>query len=466
MSCKYGDRGALTAICTNANSHYFRITAYRFDYLDETLLCLNCTLDSLDAGTFDISGNQIKTLMIRNSSITSIHPKAFMGMIYMTHLFLSDNPIDNIFPGAFAGIRKVKYLELENAVHKLEPEVFRELFMLDTLMLSHNKLSEIKPGTFDGLHSLKLLDLSWNFLKTVNNSFDQLVNLLDLRLNDNLIQRIQGDEFNNLRSLLVLKLDSNHMTNFSINMGPDNHLRSLLLASNQLSSSSFKARAFENLTNVENLDLSGNDFKNLTTNFFHGLFRITSLDLSGNRFKNISTGAFTGLPHLMSLNLSDNQLVSLNITGRLQLHALHTLDVSRNEIESFDYISLITKAPRLRNVNLDDNHLSCKLSNELETLLEEDNIYFKISNSDPVQVDCPRTTESYNELMRTFTEETVRSNGNSTILVWMFVLITLVILLVGVLFYVQFFILLRMNSGSYSNIRIMSNLRLSQTENV
>nr|XP_023022569.1 lumican-like isoform X2 [Leptinotarsa decemlineata] len=465
MKCEYGERGSLTAICTNATPSFFKTTNYRFDYLDETLICLNCTLDTLEAGTFDIAGNEIQTLIIKNSSINSIRPKAFIGMIHMERLMLSDNPIETLYPGAFIGIRKVKYLEMENAVHRLEPHVFRELFMLEILILRRNELTELKAGTFEGLHNLKILDLGYNLLKTVNNTFDTLVNLLVLRLNNNMIHTIHGDDFNNLKALLVLNLNENHLSNFSMNIGSDNHLRTLNMAANNLSSDSFLPETFKNLNYVEDLDLSDNVFKNISPTFLHGLFRLTTLNLCRNELTTINTGSFTGLPYLRTLNFSNNQLVSLKLTGRLQLHSLSKLDLSRNNINSFDYINLITKAPRLKYIDLVGNNLSCELSTELETLMNEDNIDFMIISNGGAQLDCPKVTKSYEQLMKNFTEELTRPIVNDTVLVWMFVLITLVILLVGVLFYIQFFILLRMNSGSCKNIRIMRNLR-SRTENI
>ncbi|CAG9816347.1 unnamed protein product [Phaedon cochleariae] len=459
MSCSYGQRGSLTAICTNATSDFFKLTTYRFDYLDETLLCLNCDLNFLEASTFDIPGNEIKTLDIRNSSITFIWPKAFIGMIHMERLLLSNNPIEKIPTGAFEGIRKVRYLEMRNSTTNLEPRVFKELHLLEVLDLRGSQLLMVRPKTFEGLHNLKLLDLSHNKLVLGNTSdiFEPLVNLRILLLNDNFIFRLQGQDFRMLRSLTTLNLARNAMTNFSIDLEPQNRLRTLNLSQNYLSSASFLPGAFENLTNLEDLDLSRNSFDNITLKLFQGLSKLTVLNLGDNRLRGINTGHFSGLPHLRILNVSNNKIDSLKITGRLQMHSLVQMDLSNNNIQNFDYLSLITRAPRLRFINLLNNSLSCIMEDQLRALFLQDHVVVLVSNGK--DRDCPKvTTESSQELLDELKEQLQDPYVNSTLLVWMFVLITIVMLLIGVLFYVQFFILLGMGGQAYRNIRLLKNV--------
>ncbi|KAF2883457.1 hypothetical protein ILUMI_22699 [Ignelater luminosus] len=96
-SCAYGARGSLTSTCTYAIPSYFRTTSYRFDNLDETVRCVNCILTTIESNTFDISGNQIKTLDLNSSKIVTLKPKAFIGLASLKKLLLKDNQIKSFY---------------------------------------------------------------------------------------------------------------------------------------------------------------------------------------------------------------------------------------------------------------------------------------------------------------------------------------------------------------------------------
>lgn len=453
MACSYGERGSLTVYCVNATSMYFKLAPYRFDHLDETLKCLNCSLTSLDPGTFDISGNQIKTLDIRNSSIKKIWPKAFIGLIFMEKLLLSDNPITNIYPGAFIGVRKVKYVEIVNSISTLEPLVFQELHVLEVLSLRKNKLSILQEDTFAGLVNLKILDLSFNQLRNLSGCFAPLSSLRILMLQENQITKINGNEFSNLLSLIQLNLESNDITNFTLNIDTNN-LRILNLARNRLTSDGVKS--FRDLNNLEDLDLSKNLITKVPPKFFQGLFHLRKLNLYANKIKEFSTGSFSGLPHLLYLNLSSNKLETAKISGRLILHSLHTLDLSNNYIKNFDYIAFIASMPRITHINLLNNYLPCNVEAEIETLFNEDNVRFYMSNYREVE-NCDTVPKSAKEIVQKLIDERYKDLSGSQVseIIWI-ILICIIIVLVAILFYIQFFILYRIPLKTF-NIRITNN---------
>ncbi|KAJ8915798.1 hypothetical protein NQ315_004610 [Exocentrus adspersus] len=452
MVCSYGERGSLTVNCVNATSSFFKLAPYRFDHLDETLKCINCTLNSLDAGTFDLSGNQIKALDIRNSSISKIWPRAFIGLIFMEKLLLSNNPILNIYPGAFIGVRKVKYIEMENAVSSLDPLVFEELHQLEVLNLKQNKLSVLDNGVFEGLKNLKVLDLSFNRLKSLSGCFAPLISLKTLNLQDNQITKITGNEFTTLLSLIHLDLASNALTNFTINIDPNNNLRVLNLARNRLTSDGVKLGTFKDLNRLENLDLSKNLFNKIPPKFFQGLFKLRILNLYANELKVFSTGSFSGLPHLLNLNLSSNYLTSAKISGHLLLHSLHTLDLSNNDIKEFDYIAFVACMPRITRVNLLNNNLPCETAAEIETLFNEDNIRFYMSNKGTVE-NCDTPPKSPKEIIQKFVNEKNKDRSSHATEITLVILIAFVVVLIALLFYVQFFILYRIQPRNF-NIHI------------
>lgn len=453
MECKYGERGSLTVYCINASAPFIKTSQYRYDHLDETLKCVHCNLERLEEGSFDIAGNQLKAVDIRNSSIRIIYKKAFIGLVFMEKLYLSNNPINEIYPGAFNGVRKVKYLEMENAVSQLRADVFRELVLLNFLILRNNNLTLIEDGTFEGLKNLKILDLTNNKLESVINIFKPLINLELLKLQKNYIKVINGNEFDSLSHLLGLFLDDNRLQKIDNLFSAQNQIRILSLASNNLTENAIKLGFFQNMNTLEELNLSLNMFTGFFPKFFSGLYSMRILNLHGNSISELSTGRFSGLPHLRSLNLSQNQITNVKPTGRLVLTNLHELDLSQNHIKSFDHISLIQRFPKLSNINLLNNNISCELYVSLKTFVENDNIH--ISVSDEIVKTCTISTKLTDLTMKPQIYINQGSKNVNSFVITMFILIIIIIILVSALFYMELIVLNKLRPSVYS-VRIIS----------
>lgn len=439
MECKYGERGSLTVYCTNATALYFKTSRYRYDHLDETLKCNNCKLFVLEDGTFDIAGNQLRTVDIRNSSIQIIHKKAFIGLVFMETLYLSDNPIQEIYPGAFSGIRKVKNLELENAISQLHADVFQELILLQTLILRNNNLSTIERGTFTGLRNLKILDLSNNKLTSVDYVFEPLVNLEILDLQKNNLYKLSGNEFTNLKKVVGLYLNQNRLQKIDDFLPAENNIRKVNLAANNLSQIDVKPGVFNNMYTLEELDLSTNKFSEFPPKFFQGLYSLRILNLGGNSIEDFSTVRFSGLPHLKSLNVSQNQITTVKATGRLALTNLYELDLSINHITSFDYISLIQRCPKLSLIDLSDNEIPCELFNAIKMFLDKDSINV-LADEHHVE-NCSKIPSLTQDEMKTELVNYTSASKTNSLMIALLALTVIIIILVAVLYYVHFFVL-------------------------
>ncbi|CAH1972567.1 unnamed protein product [Acanthoscelides obtectus] len=439
MSCSYGERGSLTVYCTNATTRFFKITPYRFDHLDETFKCINCTLTTLEQGTFDMSGNQIKVMDISNSSVTYILPKAFIGLIFMEKLILNNNQIRDISLGAFIGIRKIRVLEMENTVGELHPFVFQELHLLEEMNMKHSKLTTLEDGVFEGLHNLRILDISYNKLSSISNqTFTPLVHLESLNLEYNEIKKIHTIEFHTLNHLLALNVRHNHIQNASVKFSPQSSLRSLNLAENELHLNTDRSDHIGDLPNLEELDLSANTIEKTPIGFLRGLFRLRVLNLSFNKIEHFTVGAYTGLPHLRVLNLSNNALTQMKVIGRLQLHSLDRLDLANNNLKEFNYIGLIIRAPKLSYLNLYNNDIECHILYQLEVAFSEDNVNFVVGGKNANGCSGNITNEDLDEVIRKLAEEYyITTSSTASILFFS----CLLLLLVGVLFYIQFFVL-------------------------
>lgn len=441
MSCRYGERGSLTAICTNATPPYFQNTSYTFDHMDETLICKNCNLTHLTQGTFDINGNRLQVIDLKNSHIKFIDRKAFTGLVYLNTLYLTGNSIEQFDSEAFFGVRRLELLHLDNALKKPLPNsVFREVSSLRELILKNNDLTELYSHTFDGLIRLEFLDLSNNKLKSLNGSLIQLNNLKIVILKFNQLTTISSGDFSALENLISLDLSANMITSITSNlMGVSNTLRKLDLSNNILGGPFFEPGIFDNLSKLEKLNLSMNFIQRVPPRLFHGLFSLRVLILSENIIETFYTGTFSGLPLLRSINISHNHIRSAEITGRILLHQLQVVDFTSNHLKTFDFVEFLRRAPSIRKLYLKGNLLNCETREHLSVFFQMENIDYELELDNCT----PLTPE---ERQKIFDEEIlgeflVIERPPPLILAMKVTMLLLIIGLVCGLFYVQFKIL-------------------------
>ncbi|KAJ3663680.1 hypothetical protein Zmor_007911 [Zophobas morio] len=467
MKCSYGERGSLTATCINATSQYFKNTPYRFDHLDETLRCVNCTLQTLETGSFDISGNQIKNLDLSNSLIEQIRTKAFVGLIFLQQLILSNNNIKSIYPQTFSGVKKITYVDLgNNSISILSDDGFLELISLERLNLKNNHIKSIAQSAFKGLVHLHELDLSYNEISDVKDVFNNLTALKLLDLSYNKISVLTAKEFDNLTALLEVRFGHNHITSI-----PESEfcvmssLRRLDLSYNAIDR--VIAGSFKGLSALEDLDLSYNNIMEIPQKTLQSLHNLQYLNVSHNLLKIFQTGLYTGLPQLRVLNFSSNVMEDIEITGVFSLDSLDTLDFSRNNISYIDYVRLISRLPKISYLNLEDNFLSCGLEQEMENYFAEDNFKFILYSNKLGSVKCvengPTPQPKHYIRKDSLVVEEVEKSGNG-VHVWAFVLIAVTLVLVCVLYYLQLRTYQEMRALSVRPNRTTSEVQLISSD--
>ncbi|XP_012215061.1 protein windpipe isoform X2 [Linepithema humile] len=89
---------------------------------------------------------------------------------------------------------------------------------------------------------------------------------------------------------------------------------------------------FDNLTNLEHLDLSAGHLKKIKSGSFRFLNKLKSLNLGENRIEYLELASLEGLTHLRSLNLRRNAIRQLP-PALMRLKSLKHLDVYGNPIE-------------------------------------------------------------------------------------------------------------------------------------
>lgn len=308
---------------------------------------------------------------------------------------------------------------------------------------------------------LRILKITNNKISDISSVFSNITSLQVLDLENNEISILTGSEFENLTSLLELNLAMNRIQEPIMQIMPDNKLRNLYLHSNNIKA--INSDLFKTLHNLETLDLSFNHIDNIHYKNFQSLYGLRILNMSSNILTTIYTGAFTGLPQLELLNVSNNRISEIFITGVFSLHSMHSLDISHNLLHDLDYVGLISRLPRLTYLKMDNNLLPCDLENEMEAYFEEDNFKFVFYESRVGSIKCiDAPVKRQKEVSESFVQEEPSSHNIGGLEITMIVLICLIIISIGYLYYLQY--RAHQNLNISSSNRALSSVHLVPSE--
>ncbi len=221
-------------------------------------------------------------------------------------------------------------------MHRIEPGSFGKFAnSLLVLNLSYNALGHIKDGVFDELSTLEYLYLDNNVLSVLQGGlFEGLMNLKALWLYKNSLYEIHWDAFKGLVSLEWLDLSNNALLH-DLQPGVFNGLS---LSSLRLHNCALRevqsAGLFDTLTDLEELDLSGNAIHNLQSDAFDNLTSLKWLSLDNNSLSEIRGSTFRSLKNLNYLYLGNNELMFLHpLTFQNQSRLKH-LELHQNQLRS------------------------------------------------------------------------------------------------------------------------------------
>ncbi len=154
--------------------------------------------------------------------------------------------------------------------------------------------------------------------------------------------------------------------------------------------SSLPRGLFQNLQNLEELNLSENQILSFNKEDFDDLKNLKKLDLSRNQIDHLAEGGPKALANLTELDLSTNQIRSLGKEFISMLKKLETLNLSNNKIRDLPK-DKFENPLQLLNLNLSGNSIrsfdeefltalvnlkELKLSNNEKLWLKEENIQF------------------------------------------------------------------------------------------
>lgn len=256
---------------------------------------------------------RVKCIVLESGKIRDFKPKAVANLPNLEEISF----VRNQFLGIPSGILepRLKVLDLsgyDRGFIQLDvPDyVFDKMSNLKELYLRYKALPSLTEFTFWGLESLENLDLRKCSIDSLPEGvFKHLKKLKHIDLSENPIfqpdSAVNIGAFNGISSLKTLILSDTRLAD----------LRTSL--------------SFDDLVNLEYMDLSNNSISVLPNDFFKSSHNIEHLDLSNNLIETWQP-APSSFEKLKSLDLSVNKLRYFNTESLRSFRGLHVVDVSRN----------------------------------------------------------------------------------------------------------------------------------------
>ncbi|XP_024880202.1 leucine-rich repeat-containing protein 40 [Temnothorax curvispinosus] len=312
---------------------------------------------------------ELQYLNLAKNQLTSL-PNNLEELKNLRRLDLSDNVIINT--ADIASISQLPSLAVLYISRNLLPDLKGLTSeVLQALDAGYCHIKELGNESLNGLSALTTLSLAGNPLKNIQTPVSKTLRWLDM--SDCVLNYLYPDTLSGFPELEELRLVNNPTLVYSTRHSTLQHLNlkkldvsrcnldrpglhglpSLTQA--RLSRNTIRIlpdRIFARNKQLTHLYLNANSLERLNDSTLEGLVKLQVLDLSANGLEEVHTLAFRDNIDLRLLNLSYNSLHRFPDLSSLAT----TLDLSYNLISHLRADSL-EEMPRIRSLNLKDNHL-------------------------------------------------------------------------------------------------------------
>ncbi|XP_028799929.1 receptor-like protein 34 [Neltuma alba] len=336
-------------------------------------------LNYLDLSSNDFGGMQIPGFLGSMTSLTYLNlsnagfagsiPLQFWNLSDLIYLDLGGNVLEGSIPHQIGKLSNLQYLGLgENEFNGSIPRQIGNLSNLQYLDLRYNQFGGSIPHQIGNLSNLINLHLGHveNLQWVSALSSLQHLELIDLNLSNTFDWLQDLDSLRSLRELHLLGCDLNH--HFEPSTLNFSSLAILHLSDSELGTSLIPNWVFQ-LKRLVHLQLNSNGFQGPIPVSIQNLTLLQHLDLSDNQFNSSLPDWLYSFSHLKSLILSQNHLVGTISMNVGNLTSLVTLDLYGNLLEG----SIPTSMGSLCNLKkLDISNMKCnqQISQILKILLE------------------------------------------------------------------------------------------------
>uniref|UniRef100_A0A8C2Z6V4 Toll-like receptor 22 n=1 Tax=Cyclopterus lumpus TaxID=8103 RepID=A0A8C2Z6V4_CYCLU len=289
----------------------------------------------------------LKTLSLRENKLQSV-PAATSNLPTLRELDLSHNYIITLECDDFTNLTELRHLSLnQNFISALKGCVFKDLIRLEVLKLQNNIISELGAAFQKYLPNLKQLRLNINKLTVINTGeFAGLQSLQNLSLNNNKIKTLKKGSFFGLGNLTNFLLSVNEIDNEGLPKRVFNdliNLRALDLRENNikyLEETALTDPPFSKLSHLETLVINKNSRRGksfLPSNFLQGLTNLLAFSVRNSQLLSLHKDTFTYTPQLQRLDISANDLKNLSPELFYPIRGLQSLYISSISLQSLDF---------------------------------------------------------------------------------------------------------------------------------
>lgn len=297
-------------------------------------ICKKCKCDA-DAKVINCSRKSLTKMFSAEEWATLEESGDEYEALHMDHNLIEE--IDVAFPALKSALKLVDLSH--NKLKKLVKNAFTNLSYVEEIDLSYNDLQTeaLKPNVFEGKYS--------------PDEYEPIPTLKILRLSFNLLHNLDDDIFEHITHLQELHIDNNPL---------------------QIVHPSLMS-AFSDIPQLQLLNMSRNELRELPAEIFHPLKALRVIDLQGNLFERIPTKALLYARNVRELSLDDNPIGDLDAENSLP--AMPTLEkLSLTHLGKLRYIGrgAFAGLEKLTELRLSHNHHLTRIAGDAFTFTVKD----------------------------------------------------------------------------------------------
>ncbi|XP_055844308.1 protein artichoke [Episyrphus balteatus] len=280
-------------------------------------------------------------------SVTSLSQDVFQPGVNIRHLQFSHSHLETLKDNSLRNIRaSLESLSIVNGkLTQIPTRALNSMLKLTAVDFDSNEITRIEDYSFYGLH-LSKLNMKGNRLETIpENAFSSLEeSMQEIDLSENRLRTFPMLALRRLDYLRTLRLSYNQIASFLGDLPT-----AIVLPNGTATTPQMR------LHSLVFLDLSSNQFTEITQDCFRGFAQLKTLSLYSNQIELVHRDAFQSLRELTSLDMSHNRIISLDSKIFERNKKLQTVDLSHNHIHSIS--GVFADLPQLREVFLSENNV-------------------------------------------------------------------------------------------------------------
>ena len=260
----------------------------------------------------------LKALILESCSISVIDETAFNNLTQLAYLYLGNNQLTEITPGAFPSsllLLSIRQNPQVNGFFTLSEDTLAgipELRWLDMNFMNLDTRS-LSSNVFDGIGKLTILQMRDSGLDTaISRLFSPLAQLMVLDVGQNAISSLGDDFLFGLTNLQMIFIDCNCNFDFP-------------------NETNYDYQPFRWMPDLAYLFLSHNNINHFTPNLVANLTELYAIDLSENFLRTWIVGTTASLINA-SIDVSYNYLVFLPNQTYEEFHRMEAIDLTKNAL--------------------------------------------------------------------------------------------------------------------------------------